>query len=142
MGQRTDDGKTRRQAMQRAEKTMCEMDEASEVQQDSEGAGFSVLHRTTQHYALRFQRRKIKHDQMICCSQQRNERIGLEWGGVPQRKSDEATGAMVTETEYEVQQEAGGLCQPGGCSYNGRISICSGSNLEYCRKHPTYPQIS
>ncbi|KAH7831037.1 uncharacterized protein MONOS_6869 [Monocercomonoides exilis] len=88
------------------------MDEAGEAQQGCEGERFSVLHSATQRYALRVQRRKLVHEPMVCGSQQRRERIGLEWGGAPQRQSEEATGAMVTETEYKVQQEAGGLCQP------------------------------
>ncbi|KAH7822336.1 uncharacterized protein MONOS_12364 [Monocercomonoides exilis] len=121
---------------------MWEMDEVGEAQQDCEGAGFSILHRATQRYALRVERRKLVHEPMVCGSQQRRERIGLEWGGAPQRQSEEAIGAIVAEAEYAVQQEACGLCQPGSCSYNGRISVCSGSNLEYCGECATFPQSS
>ncbi|KAH7822236.1 uncharacterized protein MONOS_13834 [Monocercomonoides exilis] len=101
MGQRTDDSETRGSTTQGAEATMWEMDEG---------------------HALRVQRRKLVHEPILCGSQQRREKIGLECGGAPQQWIEEATGAMVTETEYEFQQEAGGLCQPGGCSYNGHIS--------------------
>ncbi|KAH7824068.1 uncharacterized protein MONOS_1695 [Monocercomonoides exilis] len=142
MGQRTDDSETRGSTTQGAETTMWKMDEVGEAQQDCESAGFSILHRATQRYALRVQRCKLVHEPMVCGSQERRERVGLEWGGASQRQSDEATGAMVTETEYEVQQEACGFCQPGSCSYNGRISLCSGSNLVYCGECPTFPQTS